>query len=314
MNEENEQIRYPDFLIIGAMKSGTTTLAFDLETHPHLGFPGGKEVGDLRREHVLSEAGRARYGHIFAKTPAHIKVGDAHPAYAYDVGLDVPGNTKELCGNDVRLIYIMRDPIRRAISHHTHVFQRGGSSSDADTEILNDDLFVDFGLYAKQLECWLETFERSNFLFLRFEDYTRDRRQGYEQAIRHIGLEPRPDLLTEEVLNQAENKRLPTFNNQMNRRQLLRWRSRLKTYAPSGLFKVAKKILTRPAPPPPEIPSERTLRYLYDRYSPELTKLQDLLGSEAPDWNLEETIESLLSEKAMKSGTSNEIRNPKIDK
>ena len=303
MNEETERIRYPDFLIIGAMKSGTTTLAFDLDTHPHVEFPGGKEVGDLRRENVLSETGRDQYGQVFSKTPPHIKVGDAHPAYAYDVGLDVPGKAKELCGNDVRLIYIMRDPIRRAISHHTHLFQRGGSSSDADTDILNDDLFVDFGLYAQQLECWLETFDRSNFLFLRFEDYTGDRKRGYEHAIRHIDLEPRLDLMTEEVLNQAENKRLPAFNNQLNQRQLQKWRFRLKKYAPAALLNVAKKVLTRPAPAPPEIPSERTLRYLYDRYSPELAKLKDLLGPEAPDWNLEETVESLLNSKTVKSET-----------
>ena len=55
MSEENPKLRFPDFLIIGAMKSGTTTLAFDLETHPEVAFPGGKEVGDLRRREVLSE-------------------------------------------------------------------------------------------------------------------------------------------------------------------------------------------------------------------------------------------------------------------
>jgi hypothetical protein len=273
-------------------------------------FPGGKEVGDLRRKNVLSEAGRSQYGQVFSKASPHVKVGDAHPGYTYDLGLDVPGNAKELCGKDVRLIYIMRDPIRRAISHHTHLFQIGGTSSDASTDILKDDLFVDFGLYAQQLECWLEAFDRSNFLFLRFEDYMGDRNQGYEHAIGHINLEPRLDLLTGEVLNQAENRRLPAFNNQINQRQLQKWRSRLKKYAPPALLHVAKKVLTRPAPPPPEIPSERTLRYLYDRYSPELEKLKKLLDPEAPDWNLEETIESLLDKKAVASGTSDEIRNP----
>jgi len=300
MTNETDRIRYPDFLIIGAMKSGTTTLAFDLETHPHVEFPGGKEIGDLQSENVLSEAGRARYGQYFSKTPAHIKVGDAHPGYGYDVGLDVPGKAKELCGNDVRLIYIMRDPIRRAISHHTHFFQRGGSSSDANTDILNEDLFVDFGLYAQQLEGWLETFDRSNFLFLRFEDYISDRKSGYGQAIRHIELEPRLDLLTEEVLNQAENKRLPAFYNQMNQPRLQKLRSQLKKTVPPTLFNVAKRVLTRPAPAPPEIPSEKTLRYLYDRCSPELERLKELLGPEAPEWNLEETIESLLKKRAAK--------------
>ncbi|MEE3327619.1 MAG: sulfotransferase [Myxococcota bacterium] len=294
MAEQTQQVRYPDFLVIGAMKSGTTTLAFDLDTHPEVGFPGGKEVGDLRRAEVLSEEGRAHYGRIFAGTPTHIKVGDAHPAYSYDLGLDVPGKARELCGSDVRLIYIMRDPIRRAISHHTHLFQRGGSTADADNDLRTDDLYVDFGLYAKQLECWLETFERSNFLFLRFEDYVRDRKQGYQSAVRHLGLEPRLEFLTEDVLNQAENKRLPAFNNRMDQRQLQQWRARLKNSLPAPLLSVARKMLTRPAPPPPDLPVESTLRYLYDRYSPELERLKELLGPDAPHWDLDETIDSLL--------------------
>ena len=294
MADETQKLRYPDFLVIGAMKSGTTTLAFDLDTHPEVGFPGGKEVGDLRRAEVLSEEGRNRYGRIFAGTPAQIKVGDAHPAYSYDVGIDVPGQTRELCGHDVRLIYIMRDPIRRAISHHTHLFQRGGASSDVDHDLRAEDLFVDFGLYARQLEGWLETFDRSNFLFLRFEDYVRDRKQGYQESIRHLGLEPRLEFLTEEVLNQSENKRLPVFNKRMDQRQLQRWRARVQKSLPSPLLDMAKKILTRPAPAPPKPPLESTPRYLYDRYSPEMERLRDLLGPGAPQWDLDQTIHSLL--------------------
>lgn len=297
MSEEHQKLRFPDFLVIGAMKSGTTTLAFDLETHPEVAFPGGKEVGDLRRKEVLSPEGRNRYGRVFAGTPTGIKVGDAHPAYSYDVGIDVPGKTLELCGRDVRLIYIMRDPIRRAISHHTHLFQRGGASSDVDTDLRTDNLYLDFGCYARQLEGWLQTFDRSNFLFLRFEDYVRQRERGYESAIRHLGLEPRPELLTLEARNQAENKRLPAFNNRMDQRRLQKWRTQLQKNLPSPILDVAKRLLTRPVPRPPAAPLEGTLRYLYDHYSLEQEKLDTLLGPDAPQWNLDETVGALLDEK-----------------
>ena len=296
MGEEKPELRFPDFLVIGAMKSGTTTLAFDLESHPEVAFPGGKEVGDLRRPEVLTQEGRAHYGRIFAGTPEQIKVGDAHPAYSYDVGLDVPGKTLELCGPDIRLIYIMRDPIRRAISHHTHIFQRGGVSSDIDTHLRTDNLYLDFGSYAQQLECWLETFHREHFLFLRFEDYVQDREEGYKRAIRHLGLEPQPERLTLEARNQAENKRLPAFNNRIDQRKLQRWRAELQKYLPSPLLNTAKRLLTRPVPPPPPLPLEDTLRYLYDHYSLEQEKLKELLGPDAPEWNLDETVDSLLNE------------------
>ena len=294
MNESQQRNRYPDFLIIGAMKSGTTTLASDLDTHPKVEFPGGKEVGDLRQEDVLSERGRSHYGQIFAGTPADIKVGDAHPAYSYDVGLDVPGKARELCGQDVRLVYIMRDPISRAISHHTHLFQYGGTTADVDLELRNEDLYIDFSLYARQIKGWLDTFERRNFLFLRFEDYIGDRTAGYTQAIRHIGLEPMPHLLGEDAHNQAEDRRLPTLPGQLPRRLIRKWRPAFLKFVPAAIHDAARKSLTRPAPAPPEPPCSETLHYLADRFSPDMERLQELLGDDAPQWDLEATIDSLL--------------------
>lgn len=298
MTIPTDRLRFPDFLIIGAMKSGTTTLAFDLQTHPGVDFPGGKEVGDLRYEDVLREPARSRYGKIFANTPSNIKVGDAHPSYGFDMGLDVPGKAHELCGEDVRLIYIMRDPIRRAISHYSHIYQQGGTTGTADTELRNHDLYVDFGLYARQIRFWLDRFKRENFLFLRFEDYVKDRKVGYEQAIDHLGLESRPELLKDEVINQAEGRRLPVFHKLLPRKFVQKSHRGLLDLVPGPLRAGLKKALTRAAPAPPRPPQEETLLYLAGRFAPDLDHLKDLLGEQAPQWDLDHTIEKLLDERA----------------
>ena len=54
----------PDFLIIGAMKSGTTSLYADLKTHPSIFLPEDKEPSCLASDEVLTDAGQAPYGGV----------------------------------------------------------------------------------------------------------------------------------------------------------------------------------------------------------------------------------------------------------
>ncbi|MAI79474.1 MAG: hypothetical protein CL917_11070 [Deltaproteobacteria bacterium] len=293
MSNQHSNLRYPDFLIIGAMKSGTTTLAFDLETHPQITFPGGKEVGDLVSQDILTDEGRMNYGNVFSETPKEILVGDADPRYTYKKSVDTARNALQICGKDLKLIYIMRNPIKRAISHHTHFYQRGACSADASKELLADDLYVDFSRYAYQIQFWLEHFDRKNFLFLQFEDYVSDRKAGYERVVRHLGLEPQPDFLNETILNQAKDKRLPTVAHRLPGPLVRKLRSIAPRALPKPILETFKKLVSRPAPPPPKAPNKETLRQLACRFSPDLEQLKSLLGEEMPHWDIEKTIEEL---------------------
>lgn len=51
--------RLPDFLVIGAMKAGTTSLFFDLSANPAIFFPEDKEPHRLANDRALTSAGRA---------------------------------------------------------------------------------------------------------------------------------------------------------------------------------------------------------------------------------------------------------------
>ena len=68
----------PSFLIIGAMKSGTTTLHADLATHPSISTPDRKEPGDLNHDEVLTPEGRAAYEEI-SGTARRARSHSRHP-------------------------------------------------------------------------------------------------------------------------------------------------------------------------------------------------------------------------------------------
>ena len=58
-------MKLPAFLIIGAMKSGTTTLYRDLLAHPDIFMPAHKEPSNLCHDRVLDENGLREYAHHF---------------------------------------------------------------------------------------------------------------------------------------------------------------------------------------------------------------------------------------------------------
>lgn len=112
---------FPDFLGIGAQKSGTTWLEKNLRTHPKIWMPKRKEIHyfDKIRERGFNDKWyaslfRPEEGQISGEiTPAYSILNECTIAYAHSL---MP---------EARLIFLMRNPIERAWSSATMVFARG---------------------------------------------------------------------------------------------------------------------------------------------------------------------------------------------
>lgn len=111
--------RLPDFLIVGAGKAGTTSLAAWLRAHPQVFIPVEKELHYFDRHW---ERGIDWYKAQFAEAAPDVRAGEAtpeymiHPAYIDRVAGVVPG---------ARLIVMLRNPIDRARSQYDHMVARG---------------------------------------------------------------------------------------------------------------------------------------------------------------------------------------------
>jgi hypothetical protein len=183
----------PDFLIAGAPKAGTTALHAALSPHPGLYLSKVKEPkfflsdgpppaeggpGDVQtyQEHVWR---RADYEALFAPAPAGTLRGEATPFYLYD--LAAHDRIKNLIPN-AKLILLLRDPVDRAHSNWTHLWNAGlEPEPDFLTACRAEEErkaagwadfwhYIGLGRYGRQVQHLYEVFPREQVLLLRYRD------------------------------------------------------------------------------------------------------------------------------------------------
>src|SRR4051794_30915368 len=164
----------PDFLVISPPKTGSTWLADNFRRHPRLFVPAIKEV-----KYFSCFCNWLDFGWYldYFRTAKGVVKGEASPSYAA-----LPPERIRLVREllpDVKLVFLMRDPIARAWSHVRHAFRyRESVFADwqGDFEDVPDSLWREAlrnawslasGDYLGQLRRWLEVFPRDQ-LFVGF--------------------------------------------------------------------------------------------------------------------------------------------------
>jgi hypothetical protein len=180
----------PAFLMIGSMKSGTTSVFEDMVRHPSIFSPTIKEPGDLADDDVLTEAGRKEYFKIFRDAAPHQYIGEASTLYTYYPHVQgVPERAKQLYGTDLKLIFLGREPIQRIKSHYRHEVQKGRLTGPLKDELANHPIFEDVSDYDMQLQQWLNVFPKNAFLVLHMQDYLDNPTAFIHRIWKHLGLE-----------------------------------------------------------------------------------------------------------------------------
>ncbi|HNS86730.1 MAG TPA: hypothetical protein PKH09_07490 [Parvularculaceae bacterium] len=191
-------------LIIGAMKAGTTTLFDHLARHPQIAGANPKEPGFFAFDDVYAK-GRGWYEGLFAFDPAVHRIAlDASTDYAkYPHCGDVPARLRNF-GGEFRLVYSLRNPLRRIESHAQHVQSRrrevGRIDSDRPDHSLDAGVSLvsmDVSRYALQLDQYRDYFDRGGLMITSVERLAADPMGVTRAVAAHFGLDP--DLLPAEV-------------------------------------------------------------------------------------------------------------------
>ncbi len=186
-----------DFIVIGAQKSGTTSLFEYLRRHPQLCLPSAKEVPYFSHDARYRDGWSDYLRKAFPFADPSQRWGTVTPQYMvgglYDAARDSPGSDVRTVPErirrqlpEVRLIAILRDPIERARSHHAMALMNGWDSRSFDEaihELLSDDAlqaarrlpdertgYVVWGEYGRILEGYLDVFPREQLLVLFMAD------------------------------------------------------------------------------------------------------------------------------------------------
>lgn len=170
--------RLPDFLMVGAAKSGTTSLYYYLRQHPQIFLPGSKECwffaftdqpppADPVFSRVSLITSIEQYSGQFDSAESDQRVGECSTAYLHLWRQTIPSIRSHYEGQDPpRIVIMLRNPVERAYSHYMFDLQEGfvhesfeeilaGCQSGTVSPYNN---YLTYGLYSEQVSAYLESF------------------------------------------------------------------------------------------------------------------------------------------------------------
>ncbi|HYY79159.1 MAG TPA: sulfotransferase [Actinomycetes bacterium] len=270
----------PNFLVIGAMKAGTTSLYRYLREHPQVFMPPEKELHFFATPERWGR-GRDWYEARFAAAAdGAVAVGEASPTYAmYPEFAAVPERVAALLP-DARLLYTVRHPIERMRSHYLHQVRRGREHAPIERALVADPRYLDTSRYALQLERYLDRFPAERLLVITAEELRDDRVATVGRALEFLGADPGllPPTLDREFHRTAARARRPLAAAALR----LPGSRALRRLAPPALRRLAgRELPSRPARIPPEL--EARLR---EELRDDVRRLRAHLGPGFDGWGI----------------------------
>jgi hypothetical protein len=179
-----------DFIGIGGQRCGTTWLYANLNRHPAVRFPAGKEVHywDSR-----ADEGRRPWLRMFPAAPPGVMQGDITPSYAILPARVVAKVAKAV--PDARLVLNIRNPIQRSWSASLLFLKRCQMGPDE----ASDAWFVDVarsrrceakGTFSTTIETWREAFSDEQLLLVLYDDLCREPAAVMRKVAVHLGIDP----------------------------------------------------------------------------------------------------------------------------
>ena len=256
----------PTAFIIGAQKSGTTTLAHLLQKHPQICLSNPKETDFFTGNW---DKGMSWYEGCYANRDANI-ILDASPSYSVapaprdanlgdggsgiskiDKVTGVPARIHSI-NPDAKFIYILRDPIARTYSSYWHAVRAGVETKPWAEAVTLQSAYIRASLYFQQLQLYLEYFPMKSFLFINFKDLKENPKVVIDRCLLHIGgdLSRCPEIeATQKNASFRYNKLGHVLQNSVGGGQRLKYLSAIvKKYTPAKFQDGLRSLLTADIP------------------------------------------------------------------
>lgn len=196
----------PSFLILGAMKCGTSSLFAALGRHPDLFASAVKEPGwllpqsDARLRPYYTSANEIRgsldddrllrrmlQGYrgepLFFEASTHYTKRPEH-------GAGVPERCLR-CNPDMKFVYMVRNPFDRIVSQYLHSVRRRYTDRDLNHTLEQDDLYLQISRYHHQIAPYADLFGDDRIHIVVFERFLRDPEACAQEVLAFVGAERR---------------------------------------------------------------------------------------------------------------------------
>ena len=236
----------PNFMCLGAAKSGTTSLYDILIQHPDIYIPMFKEPHFFDIPENYSK-GIEWYKNNYYKNIDNQLLADFTPSYLFEK--KAARRIFNDIGRDIKFLIIIRHPVDRAYSHYLHScrdqhedlsFPEAIKLEDKRlSRFLNQGDYLSYlrhsyfhqSLYGDMIEEYLKYFPLKNFLFIHFEDeFIRDRNQTILRILDFLEIRNDIELDLDFKSNPSSIERSKILKRFMKRKGW--WRHLLKLFIP----------------------------------------------------------------------------------
>jgi hypothetical protein len=209
-------VRLPDFIIPGAMKSGTSSMHGLLADHPDVYIPDDElfffSIGDFdeHSDHYFRADGEWLYPDWEGNFDEHLEwyrsyYKDADPSLtwgedstSYLTSRKAPERIADV-NPDVKFVVLLRDPVDRTYSHYWHELRKGYVFNSFETAIeRTPGTLLKRSMYARGLKRFFRHFDRDRFKFVFFQDFIERQQKVIDEVCAFLDLDPVIDVDNEE--------------------------------------------------------------------------------------------------------------------
>ncbi len=288
----------PNFLVAGAQKSVSTSLHEYLRAHDNVYLPDQKETKFFLRDEIYANGIGYYEEEFFGDWNGQLAVGEIDPDYMYFKRC-LPRISENLDLNQLKVIFVPRNPVDRAFSHYLMTFRRGledltfEEALVAEPSWLRQDnygrmhySYYDRGLYTAQVERFMELMDPKRMLFLLSEDLASQPEQEVAKCLEFLEVQPTENsAIVDQKFHRATVPRNTTFLqwiiNDGWHKQLIRF------LLPNEEFRLGlrAKILSWNERPGTDLSMPSALRAeLMSKYRSDILSLQELTGLKLEHW------------------------------
>jgi hypothetical protein len=277
----------PNLIIIGGLKCGTTSIHHYLGLHPEINMSKPKELNFFVEELNLDlglDWYRGRFDDRF-----RIR-GESSPHYTNLPNFQgVPDRIQQHIP-DAKLIYMVRDPISRILSHWRHSVGAGYETRPMEEALARpDQTYVTRSRYWMQLQPYLERFDRSQIEIITQEELQSDREETMRKAFRFAGVDE--SFYSEQFSREWEKSTAKESDRYQFMEKLIKlpgFRSFDRNFDrfPERLRWMVEKVVhdpEAPSAPKPELP-DSVRDSLIAQFSEDVAALQEFAGREFTGW------------------------------
>ena len=208
MHEGCSTLRLPNLFIVGAAKSGTTSLHSYLSEHPQVFMASLKEPHFFSRVRPTAKhrnflpvvTREDDYKKLFADAGAEQIIGEASPSYLWE-----PGTAQRIYDKvpNAHIVVMLRDPVDRAHSHYLMEYRAGREMLPFPQALRRDwfaeqkgwgvsFLYVELGLYFRQVKRYIDVFGERNISIILFNDFVADPARVLRELAERLGIDTAP--------------------------------------------------------------------------------------------------------------------------